>query len=145
MAALSVTRMLRNRIAELKAIRDQTRADTGRAQEPSITPQALKTFTRQARKRMRIKSSGYAAITYARSLSASKSMRGKFASWAREAVLTHAYCVVSRIHACDRPGARRRAGEPPPLTDVPFQRHAATCHYRDPSSGHSRAGQQFAR
>jgi hypothetical protein len=24
------------------------------------------------------------------------------------------------IHACDRPGARRRAGEPPPLTDVPF-------------------------
>jgi hypothetical protein len=47
--------MLRNRIAELKAIRDQTRADTGRAQEPSITLQALKTFTRQARKRMRIK------------------------------------------------------------------------------------------
>ena len=55
-----------------------------------------------------------------RSLSASKSMREKFASWAREAVRTHAYCVVSRIHACDRPGARRRAGEPPPLTDVPF-------------------------
>jgi hypothetical protein len=91
--------MLRNRIAELKAIRDQTRADKGRAQEPSITPQALKTFTRQARKRMRIKSGGYAAITCAGSLSASKSMRGKFASWAREAVRTHAYCVVSR-HSC---------------------------------------------
>jgi site-specific DNA recombinase len=53
------------RIAELKAIRDQARADAERAQDalerlgPSITPQALKTFARQARKRMRAESGGY--------------------------------------------------------------------------------------
>jgi site-specific DNA recombinase len=57
--------MLKDRIAELKAIRDQARADAERAQDaiertgPSITPQALKTFARQARKRMRIESGGY--------------------------------------------------------------------------------------
>ena len=57
--------MLKDRIAELKAIRDQARADAERAEEcdrtagPSITPQALKTFARQARKRMRTESGGY--------------------------------------------------------------------------------------
>ncbi len=57
--------MLKDRIAELKAIRDQARADADRAQDaierlgPSITPQALKTFARQARKRMRTESGGY--------------------------------------------------------------------------------------
>jgi site-specific DNA recombinase len=57
--------MLKDRIAELKAIRDQARADAERAQEaiehtgPSITPQALKTFARTARKRMRAESGAY--------------------------------------------------------------------------------------
>jgi hypothetical protein len=58
--------MLKERVTELKAIRDQTRADAERAEgaldrirPPSITPQALKTFTSQARKRMRTESGGY--------------------------------------------------------------------------------------
>jgi site-specific DNA recombinase len=57
--------MLKERVAELKAIRDQARADAERAEGaierlgPSITPQALKTFARQARKRMRTESGGY--------------------------------------------------------------------------------------
>jgi site-specific DNA recombinase len=57
--------MLKERIAELKAIRDQARADAERAEDaierlgPSITPQALKTFARQARRRMRTESGGY--------------------------------------------------------------------------------------
>jgi len=57
--------MLKDRVAELKAIRDQARADAERAQEaiertgPAITPQALKTFARQTRKRMRTESGGY--------------------------------------------------------------------------------------
>ena len=57
--------MLKDRVAELKAIRDQARADAERAEDaierlgPSITPQALKTFARQARKRMRTESGGY--------------------------------------------------------------------------------------
>jgi site-specific DNA recombinase len=57
--------MLKDRIAELKAIRDQARLDAERAEDaidrlgPSITPQALKTFARQARKRMRTESGGY--------------------------------------------------------------------------------------
>jgi len=57
--------MLKDRIAELKAVRDQARTDAERAQEtidrtgPAITPQALKTFARQARKRMRTEDGGY--------------------------------------------------------------------------------------
>ena len=57
--------MLKDRIAELKAVRDQARSDAERAQEaidrtgPAITPQALRTFARQARRRMRIDNGGY--------------------------------------------------------------------------------------
>jgi site-specific DNA recombinase len=57
--------MLKDRIAELKATRDQARADAERAEGaldrlgPAITPQALKTFARTARKRMRTESGGY--------------------------------------------------------------------------------------
>src|SRR5262249_573186 len=57
--------MRKDRIAELKAIRDQARVDAEKAEEaieplgPSITPQALKTFARQARNRMRTESGGY--------------------------------------------------------------------------------------
>jgi site-specific DNA recombinase len=57
--------MLKDRIAELKAIRDQARADAERAEDaierlgPTITPQTLKTFARHARKRMRTESGGY--------------------------------------------------------------------------------------
>ena len=57
--------MLKDRIAELKATRDQARADAERAEgaldrlEPSITPQVLKTFASQARRRMRTEGGGY--------------------------------------------------------------------------------------
>src|SRR6202521_2236766 len=56
---------LKERMAGLKAVRDQARADAERAEGaldrlgPSITPQALKTFARTARKRMRTESGGY--------------------------------------------------------------------------------------
>ena len=57
--------MLKDRIVELKAIRDQARADAERAQDaikrvgPSVTPQSLKILARQARKRMRTDNVGY--------------------------------------------------------------------------------------
>jgi site-specific DNA recombinase len=57
--------MLKDRVAELKATRDQARADAERAEGalervgPSITPQSLKAFARQARKRMRTEAGGY--------------------------------------------------------------------------------------
>ncbi len=57
--------MLKERVSELKAIRDQARADAERAEGafdragPSITPQALRTFASQARRRMRTESGGY--------------------------------------------------------------------------------------
>jgi hypothetical protein len=57
--------MLKDRITELKAVRDQARADAQRAEGalerlgPSITPRTLKAFARTARKRMRTESGGY--------------------------------------------------------------------------------------
>ena len=57
--------MLKDRIAELKATRDQARLDAERAEDaidragPTITPQTLKTFARTARKRMRTDGGGY--------------------------------------------------------------------------------------
>jgi len=57
--------MLKDRIIELKAIRDQARADTERAEGaierlgPTITTQSIKAFARTARKRMRTESGGY--------------------------------------------------------------------------------------
>ena len=57
--------MLKDRISELKATRDQARLDAERADDaserdgPTITPDALKTFTRTARKRMRTDGGGY--------------------------------------------------------------------------------------
>jgi site-specific DNA recombinase len=57
--------MLKERVTELKSVRDQARADAERAAGaldragPSITPQALKTFASQARRRMRAESGGY--------------------------------------------------------------------------------------
>jgi len=57
--------MLKDRIAELKATRDQARADAERAEDaldrlrPAITPAALKTFAKTARRRMRTESGGY--------------------------------------------------------------------------------------
>jgi site-specific DNA recombinase len=55
--------MLKDRIAELKATRDQALLDAERAEVeragPTITPQALKTFARTARKRMRTDGGGY--------------------------------------------------------------------------------------
>jgi site-specific DNA recombinase len=57
--------MLKDRIGELKATRDQARLDAERAEDaierggPTITPEALKTFARAARKRMRAEGGGY--------------------------------------------------------------------------------------
>ena len=57
--------MLKDRIAELKATRDQARLDAERAEDaieragPAITPQALNAFARTARKRMRTDGGGY--------------------------------------------------------------------------------------
>ncbi len=57
--------MLKDRIGELKATRDQARLDAERAQDaierggPTITSEALKTFARTARKRMRTDGGGY--------------------------------------------------------------------------------------
>ena len=57
--------MLKDRVGELTAIRDQSRDDAERAAGamdkagPTVTPQALATFARQARKRMRSEAGGY--------------------------------------------------------------------------------------
>jgi site-specific DNA recombinase len=57
--------MLKDRIGELKATRDQARLDAERAEDavdragPTITPQTLKTFARTARKRMRTENGSY--------------------------------------------------------------------------------------
>jgi hypothetical protein len=57
--------MLKERVTELKSVRDQARADAERAEGaldragPSIAPQALKTFAHQARKRLRDESGGH--------------------------------------------------------------------------------------
>lgn len=57
--------LLRERVTELKAVRDQARADAERAEGaldragPSITPQALNTFASRARRRMRTEQGGY--------------------------------------------------------------------------------------
>jgi len=57
--------MLKDRVAELSAIRDQSRLDADRAAEavenagPTLTPQALTTIAREARKRMRNGAGGY--------------------------------------------------------------------------------------
>lgn len=57
--------MLKDRVQELKVTRDQARLDADRAEEaidragPILTPQALRTFARTARKRMRIDGGGY--------------------------------------------------------------------------------------
>jgi len=57
--------LLKDRITELKAIRDQARADAERAEGaierlgPAITIQSVKKFARTARKRMRTESGGY--------------------------------------------------------------------------------------
>jgi site-specific DNA recombinase len=57
--------MLKMRVTELKAVRDQARADAERAEGaldragPTITPQTLNTFASQARKRMPTEGGGY--------------------------------------------------------------------------------------
>ncbi|WP_347336605.1 hypothetical protein [Bradyrhizobium macuxiense] len=57
--------MRKDRVTELRAIRDQARADAERAEdalerlEPSISPQTLKAFAAQARRRVRTESGGY--------------------------------------------------------------------------------------
>jgi hypothetical protein len=87
--------MLKERVTELKAIRDQARADAERAAGaldrlgPSVTPQALKTFANQARGRMRTESGGYRRDHLRALPSAWKWTRKRFASWGRKA-----YCFA---------------------------------------------------
>ena len=56
---------LKDRVAELKATRDQARLDAERAEDaidragPTITPHTLRTFARTARKRMRTENGSY--------------------------------------------------------------------------------------
>ena len=85
--------MLKDRVAELKVTRDQAHADAERAEGalkrvgPSITPQALKTFARQARKRMRTAAGGYRR-DYLRALRPtrrSRRARTSRQSWGRKA------------------------------------------------------------
>ncbi|WP_315702438.1 MULTISPECIES: recombinase family protein [unclassified Bradyrhizobium] len=56
--------LLKERVTELKSVRDQARADAERAEGAldragPRSPQALKTFASQARRRMRTESGGY--------------------------------------------------------------------------------------
>ena len=81
---------LKDRIDGLKAIRDQAKADTERAQamldnsgSKAITPQMVRTFARTARQRIRLEGGGIAATTCARSLSVSKWRTARFGSWDR--------------------------------------------------------------
>jgi hypothetical protein len=81
---------LKERVAELTAIRDQSRIDAEHAAAemekagPTLTPQALATFARQARKRMRGAKGGYRR-DHLRALAqrGSKSASGRSASAAR--------------------------------------------------------------
>jgi hypothetical protein len=88
--------MLKDRIAELKAVRDQARADAERAEGalerlgPSITHRKLsKHSPGRLASVCEPRAAATAAITCARSLSASKWTRKKFASWGRKA-----YCCA---------------------------------------------------
>ena len=80
--------MLKDRIAELKAIRDQARADAERAEDaidrlgPSITPQALKSSPGRRAGACAPTAAATAATTSAHSPNALKWTRKKFASWA---------------------------------------------------------------
>src|SRR5262245_35959988 len=68
--SLPVAARSKERVTELRAIRDQARADAERAWGaldrlgPSITPQTLNTFAMEARKRMRIDSGGYRWLSF---------------------------------------------------------------------------------
>jgi site-specific DNA recombinase len=83
--------MLKDRIGELKATRDQARLDAERSQDaieragPTITPLALKTFAATARKRMRTDSGGYRRDHLRALPSGSKSIRKNCASSGRKA------------------------------------------------------------
>jgi hypothetical protein len=83
--------MLKDRIAELKALRDQARADTERDEGaierlgPTIAAQSIRAFAGTARRRMRIEGVATGAIIFARSPNASKSTRKNFASSGRKA------------------------------------------------------------
>jgi site-specific DNA recombinase len=87
--------MLKDRVAELKAVRDQARVDAERAQDaiervgPSITRRLSKHSPGRLASACAPSRAAIAAIICARSLSASKWMRKKFASWGRKA-----YCCA---------------------------------------------------
>jgi site-specific DNA recombinase len=135
--------MLKDRIAELKAIRDQARADAERAEDtldrlgPGITPQVLRTFARHARKRMRTESGGYRR-DHLRALAQRVEVDAKeVPSWARKA-----YCCARssplqaqkrRVLACPvlyRSGAPEEIRTPDPRFVVCCLRLAASSRAR---------------
>ena len=82
---------LKDRIAGLKALRDQAQVDAERAQatlessgNQAVTPATVRRFADVARQRLRLDGGGYRRITCAPSPSASRSQRPKFASWDRK-------------------------------------------------------------
>jgi site-specific DNA recombinase len=83
--------MLKDRIAELKAIRDQARADTERAvgainrQGPTIPPNRSRRLPGPPASECGSRAAATGAIIFEHSPSASKSTRKNFASWARKA------------------------------------------------------------
>lgn len=91
--------LLKDGLNELKAARDQARLDAERAGNaidciaPIITPQALKTFTETARKRMRTENGGY-RCDHLRALAQRIEVDQKnCASWDRKAP----FCVRSSL------------------------------------------------
>jgi hypothetical protein len=91
--------MLKDRIGELKATRDQARLDAERAEDateragPTITPQALKRLPGRRASACGPMAAATAAITFARSPNASKSIRKNCASWDRKAC----FCARSSL------------------------------------------------
>ncbi|MHB1272166.1 MAG: recombinase family protein [Rhodanobacter sp.] len=85
---------LKDRIAGLKATRDQAQADAERAQvllessgQQAVTPQMVRKFARTARERMRIDGGDYPAVTISeRSPSASRLRIRKSVSWDRRVI-----------------------------------------------------------
>lgn len=84
---------LKERVASLKAIRDQAQADAARATamlelsgQQVITPQMVQRFVRTARERIRIDGGGYPATISTRSPSGSRWRTARSASAARRAI-----------------------------------------------------------
>lgn len=86
---------LKERIASLKAIRDQAQADVERAQamtesssQQAVTPQMVGKFASTARARMRIDGGGYRRDHLRALAQRSRWRTRKFASWGRKVIFS---------------------------------------------------------